>query len=399
MVLTVRRREKPRSKNNDLITQTWRNANIPHPESPDRHARGVRTDNMKHIGIIGGGGISETHARAAREIADVEIAAFYGDNYEKTAQLSQKYGGTVYREFAEFLAHQPLDLVIIGSPSALHAEQGIAAARRGLHVLTEKPIDVTTAKADELIAACAEAKVKLGICFQDRVAPDLQRLKQILASGRLGKLIMVSGYVKWYRAPEYYANSRWRGRRELDGGGALMNQGVHTIDLLLWFVGGVDRVYARTVTALHNIEVEDTVVATLEFRNGAVGTVEAGTSIYPGYKRRMEITGSEGTIILEHDRIVAADLLEPDPGLVIPAAGDTNASASSPIVSDIGGHRRLIEDFLRAMATGGPPVCDGPEGRRSVELIEAIYESSRTGMPVSLRTEPGAVVTGPRSLG
>src|SRR5215831_12866134 len=340
---------------------------------------------MKHLGIIGGGGISDTHARAAREIEGVEIAAFYGDNLEKTAQLGQRYGGKVFRDFESFLNHRPMDLVIIGSPSALHAGQGIAAARRGLHVLTEKPIDVTTAKTDELIEACERAQVQLGVCFQDRVSPDIARLKQLFDEGRVGRPILCSGYVKWYRPPDYYANSRWRGRRSLDGGGALMNQGVHTVDLLLWLMGDVERVYARTLTALHQIEVEDTVVATLEFRNGAAGTLEAGTSIYPGYQRRVEVSGSEGTIVLEHDRIVRADLREADPTLVRQSEGNQNASASSPIVTDVSGHRILIEDFLRAIETGSRPICDGREGRRSVELIEAIYESSRLGQPVELR--------------
>jgi predicted dehydrogenase len=340
---------------------------------------------MKHIGIIGGGGISDTHARAAREIDGVEIAAFYGDNYEKTVQLSQRYGGAIYPDFESFLNHRPMDFVIIGSPSALHAAQGIAAARGGFHVLTEKPIDVNVAQADALIEECERAQVELGVCFQDRTAPDIARLKQLIDAGRVGKPILCSGYVKWYRPPDYYANSRWRGTRALDGGGALMNQGVHTVDLLLWLMGDVERVYAKTLTALHQIEVEDTVVATLEFRNGAVGTIEAGTSIYPGYQRRIEVTGSEGTVVMEHDRIVAADLRTPDPTLVSEGESNANASASSPMVSDCSGHRRLIEDFLRAIETGHPPVCNGREGRRSVELIEAIYESSRNGLPVSLK--------------
>src|ERR1043165_8121464 len=144
---------------------------------------------MKHIGIIGGGGISDTHARAAREIEGVELVAFYGDNFEKTALLSERYGATVYRDYESFLGHRPMDLVIIGSPSALHAEQGIAAARRGLHVLTEKPIDVTTAQADALINECERAQVKLGVCFQDRVSPDIARLKRLIDDGRVGQPI------------------------------------------------------------------------------------------------------------------------------------------------------------------------------------------------------------------
>ena len=339
---------------------------------------------MKHIGIIGGGGISETHARAACEVDGVEIAAFFGHNQEKTARLGERYGGVVYAGFEAFLDHRPLEIVMIGSPSGLHAEQGIAAARRGLHVLVEKPIDITTAQANALIAECERAGVKLGVCFQDRVAPDIRRLKELVDSGRLGKPILVSGRLKWYRPAEYYRDSHWRGTRALDGGGALMNQGAHTVDLLLWLMGDVKRVYAKTLTAIHDIEVEDTVVATLEFANGAIATLEAGTSIYPGYKRRVELTGTEGTIILEHDRIIAADLRTPDATLVGPVEGDSNAGATSPIVADVGGHRRLLEDFVRAIETNGRPVCDGREGLRSVELIQAIYESSRTARPVTL---------------
>src|SRR6185295_4195538 len=256
-----------------------------------------------HIGILGAGNISQTHARAAREIEGVEIAAVYGQNREKADALAGTFGGVVYSDLHSFLNHRPMEIVAIGSPSGVHAEQGIAAARRGLHVLVEKPIDVTTERADELIEACEQAHVKLGIFFQDRVKPHITQLKQFIEAGKLGKPILVTAQVKWYRPPEYYSGSRWRGLRLLDGGGALMNQGVHTVDLLLWLMGPVKRVYARAITALHQIETEDTIVATLEFASGAVGTVEAATSAFPGYNRRVELTGSEGTIILEHDRV------------------------------------------------------------------------------------------------
>jgi len=190
--------------------------------------------------------------------------------------------------------------------------------------------------------------------------------------------------VKWYRPAEYYGNSRWRGRLALDGGGALMNQGIHTIDLLLWLLGDVRRVYAKSLTALHDIESEDTLVATLEFVNGAIGTLEAATSVYPGYDRRVEITGSEGTVIFEHDRVVAADLKNSLSGGFQTAPADTNRSASSPIVSDVSGHKRIIEDFINAIQTNGTPKCDGYEGKRSVVLVEAIYESARSNQPVDV---------------
>lgn len=339
---------------------------------------------MFHIGIIGGGGISDTHARAAIEVDNVEVSAFVGANKDKVELLSKKYGGAAYVDFDSFLNHKPLDVVMIGSPSGLHAQQGIECARRGMHVLVEKPIDVTVNKADALIAECDRMNVKLGVCFQDRGSADFIRLKGLIESGSLGKLILVSGRVKWYRPPEYYSGSRWRGKLDLDGGGALMNQGVHTVDLLLWLLGDVERVYARSLTALHEIESEDTLVATLEFANGAIGTLEAATSVFPGYDRRVEITGSEGTIIVERDRIVRADLKTPLPDGLQSSEQDTNPSSTSPIVSDVSGHKRILEDFLKAIATNSTVRCDGREGRRSVKLVQAIYESAGTGRVVDV---------------
>jgi UDP-N-acetyl-2-amino-2-deoxyglucuronate dehydrogenase len=272
-----------------------------------------------------------------------------------------------------------MDLVAIGSPSGLHAEQGIRAAARGLHVLTEKPIDISTRRADDLIEACDRASVKLGVFFQDRAQPDIVRLHAAVHSGRIGRPLLASARVKWYRPPEYYSQSRWRGTWALDGGGALMNQGIHTVDLLQWIFGPVSRVTARTKTSLHQIEVEDTAVAVLEFANGALGTLEATTAAYPGYKRRVELTGTEGTLVLEHDRLIAADLRHPVDDLVAGEALDQNQSASSPVVSDVRGHQRVLQDFIDAIQTGREPTCSGREGRRSVALVEAIYKAQRAG--------------------
>ncbi len=339
---------------------------------------------MIQVGILGGGNISDTHARAVQQTEGAQVAAVFGQNHEKAARLSKLCGGRVYESLQSFLDHRPMDMVVIGSPSGLHAEQGIAAARHGLHVLVEKPLDVNLDRADALIAECEQARVKLGVFFQDRVAPGICKLKELIDAGRLGKLILVSARVKWYRPPEYYSGSRWRGTRALDGGGALINQGVHTLDLLLWLLGDVERVYAKAITALHQIETEDTVVATLEFSRGVIGTLEAGTSIYPGYARRLELTGSEGTLVLEHDRIIAADLHRPLKEEALGAKEDTNPSATSPVVSDVRGHQRILEDFLLAIEKDGRPLCDGHEGRRSLELVQAIYQSSHTGLSVTL---------------
>jgi len=331
-----------------------------------------------HIGLIGGGNITETHARAARAIPGVEICAIHGTNTEKVTRLCREHGGTPYQDFDAFLQHRPMDLVIIGSPSGLHAAQGIASARHGLHVLTEKPIEISTARADALIEAAKQSKVQLGVLFQDRMKPHIRQLKKWLDQGLLGKILFLDARVNWYRPPEYYASSRWRGTFALDGGGALMNQGVHTVALLLWLFGDVVRVQARTATLLHEIEAEDTAAAILEFGSGALGILHATTAAYPGYPRRVEITGTEGTVILEHDRIVAANLRNSQSAAIDSAPLDENLSSSTAAVSDFRGHQSVLEDFLEAIQQNRAPACDGIEGRRSLALIEAIYRAAET---------------------
>lgn len=332
------------------------------------------------VGIVGGGNISDTHARAAASIPGVEVVAVHGANHERTARLAAAHGAVACDDYDRFL-ERPLDLVIIGSPSGRHSEQGIAAARHGLHVLVEKPIDISTERADALIAAADAARVKLGVIFQDRLHPAVAEIKSLVDAGALGAPVMISGRVKWFRPPEYYAQSHWRGTFALDGGGALINQAIHTVDLVQWLFGPVARVFGTTATRVHEIEVEDTAAAVINFASGAIGTLEAATSVFPGYERRLEVTGTEGTLVLTHDRLERVDLRSGS-RTVSAAAGDQNASASSPVVADVSAHRRVIENFIRAIETGGRPVCDGREGRKSVELVQAVYQSARTGAAV-----------------
>jgi UDP-N-acetyl-2-amino-2-deoxyglucuronate dehydrogenase len=328
------------------------------------------------IGLIGGGNITETHARAVMAIPGLEIAAIQGTNAAKVTELSRQYGGKAYQDFEAFLGHQPMALVIIGSPSGLHATQGIAAAHRGLHVLTEKPIDVSLERTDQLIATAERAGVKLGVIFQDRVKPAIRLLKQWLQDGILGKPLFVDAGVKWYRPPEYYANSRWRGTLALDGGGAVINQAIHTLDLMLWLFGDVSRVQAHKATILHAIEAEDTATALFEFASGTLGVFQATTAAYPGYPRRLEITGTEGTVILEHDRIVSVGLRKVAEECSLNVAGDGNQSASSAAVTDVRGHQAVIEDFVEAIRQDRQPLCDGKEGRKSLTLVQAIYRAA-----------------------
>ena len=331
-----------------------------------------------HIGILGGGNISDTHARAAAAIPGVTVAACYGSNRERTSQLASRHDAVVYDDLERFLSHKPMDIVAIGSPSGRHAEQGIAAARHGLHVLSEKPLDITTKRADELIEACKAAGVKLGVFFQDRLRPAMVELKRLVDDGALGKLVMIAGRVRWYRPPEYYSSSKWRGTWPLDGGGALMNQAIHTVDLVQWLYGPVSRVSATVATRVHDIEVEDTAAAVLDFTSGAIGTIEASTSLFPGYPRRLELTGSEGTVIVEGDNIVQRDLRGST------AAGEAAPpvrleNVASPVVSDASAHQRVIEDFIAAIREDRTPATDGLEARRSVELVETIYAAARKG--------------------
>lgn len=333
-------------------------------------------------GFVGCGNITDTHARAARE-AGLGIAAFHGRDPGKAEAMAARFGGRACERYEDFLAHRPMDLVVIGSPSGVHAEQGIAAAERGLHVLVEKPIDVTAERGALLVAAAERAGVRLGVLFQDRLKPALVRLQAFLAGGGLGRALLASARVKWHRPPEYYSSSRWRGTKALDGGAALVNQGIHTVDLLLWLLGPVARVQALTATRLHAIEGEDVALALLQFSSGAVATLEATTAAFPGYPRRVEISGTEGTVVVEGDEVVTADLRTPAPGLASGAAERT-AGASTAVVSDATPHRRVIEDFARAIATGGAPACDGREGLRSLALVEAVYAAaSRPGVEVA----------------
>jgi UDP-N-acetyl-2-amino-2-deoxyglucuronate dehydrogenase len=341
------------------------------------------------VGILGGGNISGTHAQAAREIPGVEVVAVWGRNAGKAAALGGEVGALAYGDLDEFLGH-PMDAVLIGSPPGVHAEHARAAAERGLHVLVEKPLEISSERIDGLLEVCDRAKVKIGVFFQDRTAPEIAWLKRMVDAGGIGRPLLFSARVKWYREPGYYSGSRWRGTRALDGGGALMAQGSHTLDLLLWLLGDPASVYARTATLLHDIEVEDTVVACLEFPSGVVGTFEATTAAYPGYPRRVELTGTEGTVVLESDRIISADLRFPATEPIPREAADDSPRANTPLISDRRGHRRVIEDFIRAIHSDTAPLCDGRDARRSVAVAEAIYESARTGAPVSLREESWA---------
>jgi predicted dehydrogenase len=326
-----------------------------------------------NAGLIGAGNISDTHARAALA-AGLRIAGVHGDNRDKARSIADRYNTAAFDSLDALLAQPSLDLVIIGSPSGRHAEQAIAAARRGRHVLVEKPLDITTARIDALAKEVTRARVTLGVILQDRLKPDVLAMKRRLDAGALGTPLVATAEVKWFRPPEYYSTSRWRGTWALDGGGALMNQGIHTVDLLLHLLGPVARVTGVTATRHHTIEAEDTATALLEFVNGVQATLDVTTAAFPGSPRRLRIAGTAGSLWLEGDRLVTTDSSGSDP----------IENASSPVVSDISAHQRIIEDFVSAVRDGRPPICDVSEGRRSVEVVEAVYRSAREQLAITL---------------
>ena len=275
--------------------------------------------------------------------------------------------------------------MIIGSPSGVHAEQGIAAARAGLHVLVEKPIDVTVAAADRLIDEARTAGVRLGVLFQDRTQPSFVRLRELLVSGALGRPLLASARVKWYRAPEYYtgfplarharARRRWRTDQPGHPHGRSPRLAARPRSPRARRLGDAA---ARDRSGGHDAW------RILEFDSGVRASFEATTAAYPGYPRRVELTTTEGTIVLEHDRVIAADLRTSIDGLLPDVEADTNRSASSPVVSDVRGHQRLIEDFVAAIHEEREPLCSGVEGRRSLAIVEAIYESAGSGRAVEV---------------
>jgi UDP-N-acetyl-2-amino-2-deoxyglucuronate dehydrogenase len=344
----------------------------------------------KGFGIIGCGMIAHFHARAIADIQGAELVACYNRTADKAETLAAQYGGVAYTSLEEMLKHPGLDVVTICTPSGAHEQPCVAAAAAGKHVIVEKPLEVTLDKCDRMIEACDRAGVQLATIFPSRFHQSSQLMKQAVDQGRFGRLALGDAFVKWYRTQEYYDSGAWRGTWELDGGGALMNQAIHSVDLLLWLMGPVEEVSAHTATLAHErIEVEDVATASLRFANGALGVIEATTAGYPGSLKKIELTGSKGTAILEEEDIIKWEFAESyaeDERLRSEMLGKTKTGGGAADPAAIGhhAHTALFRDFLEAVDLGRSPAIDGREGRRSVELILAIYESARLGRPVKL---------------
>jgi len=346
------------------------------------------------FGIAGCGMIAEYHTRAIGEIEGARVVAAFSRsaaNGAKIADLAAVNGPcTIYDDLPAMLARPDLDVVCVCTPSGAHLDPAVLAARAGKHVVVEKPLEITLGRCDSIIRACDESGVRLCTIFPSRFGEANRRLKAAIEAGRFGRLTLGDTDVKWWRTQEYYDSGGWRGTRDLDGGGALMNQAIHNVDLLAWLMGEVASVQAITATLVHErIEVEDTAVAAIRFRSGALGVIEAATSAFPGLSKRTEIHGERGSARVEQDDITLwsfAEASAEDAAIQarIAASTGSSAGASDPRGISHAGHRDQLADFLRAIDTGGPPMVDGREGRKSVEIIRAIYRSAESGRAVDL---------------
>ena len=342
------------------------------------------------FGIIGCGMISNFHAKAINDIRGAKVAACF-DAYEPAAQrFAEAQGCRSYTRLADMLKDDEVDIVTICTPSGAHMEPAVAAAKAGKHIIVEKPLEITLKRCDRIIQECKKNKVVLSTIFPSRFHESSQLIKKAIEKKRFGRMTMGDAYVKWFRTQEYYDSGAWRGTWKLDGGGALMNQAIHSVDLLAWLMGPIESITAHTSTLAHKrIAVEDVAVATVKFKNGALGVIEASTAAYPGYLKRIEIHGSDGTAVLEEEDIKAWDFAKTtkaDHAILERMAGKTKTGggASDPTAIGHHGHTAQFKDVLKAIKTGKPAQVDGPEGRRSVEIILAIYKSAETGKTVDL---------------
>jgi predicted dehydrogenase len=333
------------------------------------------------FGIIGTGMIGKLHAQAISQIENAKLVAVYNRNYESACKLGESFNCEAFSDIGEFLNCNDMDVVTICTPSGTHGKIAVEAANAGKHLLVEKPIEVTLDKAEEIISACIKNNVMCSVISQHRFDDSIMLLKKAVDEGRLGRIYFGSCYTKWYRTEDYYKSSGWRGTWKYDGGGALMNQSIHYIDLLLYIMGDVKEVYGNCAALLHDIEVEDTGTAVVKFKNGALGMIEGTTAAYPGFYTKLEIHAENGSVIIENDRIKHWDI-KGEEDISEAATNETGASAPDGISSR--SHMKQFENFIEALGNDTKPLISGEDGRRTVELILAIYESSKKSVPVFL---------------
>jgi predicted dehydrogenase len=344
--------------------------------------------------IVGCGMIARFHARALAEVPGARLAALVGRNRASAdsllAEVAPPGPVAVHTDLAAALADPAVDVVIVTTPSGAHLGPAVAAAEAGKHVVVEKPLEITPERCDRIIAACDSHGVQLCTIFPSRFADANLALKKAVTDGKFGRLTLGETACKWWRSQAYYGEGGWKGTQALDGGGALMNQAIHNVDLLLWLMGPATHVSGFTATLAHErIEVEDTAVACLRFASGALGVIQATTSVHPGYPKTVAVHGDKGSVVIEQEDVLRWDFTpETDEDRAVKSrfaqkVGASGGSADPKAISHAG-HARQLADFVNAVLSGGRPAVDGREGSRAVEVICAVYESVRTGRTMAL---------------
>lgn len=323
------------------------------------------------FGVLGTGMASDFHAISINKIDGAELLGVCDLNLERAREYANKHGGKVYETYEEMLSDNEIDAICICTPSGYHAENAILAANHGKHIIVEKPLAINTRDVDRIIKACEKNSVKLTVISQFRFSSDIQKAKEIVSSGKLGKLVMCDLYMKYWRDPSYYASSNWRGTKKIDGGAALINQGFHGVDLFLYIAGDAKVKSSIAKASFHNIEAEDTAVAMLEFDCGAVGVIEASTCAFPGFGRRMEIIGTEGHLILTEATI--EKVVIGDETLIDNTSKISTSTASDPMAMPYENHIAQFKNFVNAINGKEEILVTAKESRRALKLIEDVY--------------------------
>lgn len=348
------------------------------------------------FGLVGCGVIGPLHAEALTSLPDAELSAVTDIVAERARKLATKYGARAYTDLDEMLAREKLDVVTVCVPSGLHGECACRAMRAGHHVIVEKPEEIRLEAIDEILRVQQEQKVKLAVISQHRFDPAVQQVRKLVEEEAFGRLVLGNAVIPWWRSQAYYDSGDWRGTWQLDGGGILMNQSIHYIDLLQWMMGPVVSIRAYTDTLVHRMETEDVATAILRFASGALGTISATTGAYPGLDARLELLGERGSAVIEGEALGYLHLARDEKEAAgnygadgkigkIERTPDESSAASDPAALAWRSHALQIADMIRAIREDGTPLVDGHAGRRPVEIILGIYESARTGEEVILQ--------------
>ncbi|GAC1358108.1 MAG: Gfo/Idh/MocA family oxidoreductase [Ktedonobacteraceae bacterium] len=344
------------------------------------------------FGIVGCGVIGPTHAEAIASLPDAELIAVTDVAPEKAQKLADKYHAKAYSDLHAMLIGEQLDVVNVCTPSGMHGEHACQVMRAGRDVIVEKPMEITHERIDEMLRVQKETGRKMAVISQHRFDEASMHVYKLINEQALGRLVLGNTAIPWWRSQKYYDSGAWRGTRALDGGGVLMNQSIHSIDILQWLMGPARTIQAYTDTLVHRMETEDSAVAILRFASGALGTISATTGAYPGATTRIEVFGDRGSAIIENDHLGYLHLARDDEEEVGAYGGtkkertvaQSSSTASNPAALQSATHALQIADFLRAIRENGQPLVDGYEARRPVDIILGVYESARTGKEVTL---------------